>query len=239
MSLVSASSFVGGIKEYLYRGFQQLPLVLAMTSFVFTVTTGSVAHTTMFTGLVFIMPLFTVFSQELLKRIAKNNNWKRSNADSCNVITDYKSLKDFGYYVSTDMNNWNNIPSYWLTSISFFFGYILANAYHASTQPGDTTNPMNYEKRMTTALYATFCSVIVLCVLILVRFTVMSNCEGTWWLAYVISILFGLLSAGIGVGLYDLSVRCGARSSDMLGILSQIVPASASSPSPTVCMAQD
>ena len=67
----------------------------------------------------------------------------------------------------------------------------------------------------------------------------MSDCEGTGRLAYIISIFFGLTSAGIGYGLYNLSKKCGARSSDLLGILSQIIPASASSPSPTVCMAQN
>ena len=238
MSLVSASSFVGGIKEYLYRGFQQLPLVLVMTSFLFTVTTGSVAHTTMFTGLIFVMPAFTFICQTLLN-ITGTNNWRRSKADSCNIITDYKSLKDFSYYVNTDINHWNNIPSFWLTSVCFFFGYVLANAYDTLVEPGDANKPMNYEKRITTGTFVTFCTAFVFIVILIVRFNLMSSCEGTTTLAHVISGFFGAISIAIGVALYKLSIQCGARTSDMLGILSQIIPASAASPTPSVCLAQN
>jgi len=238
MSLVSASSFVGGIKEYLYRGFQQLPLVLVMTSFLFTVTTGSVAHTTMFTGLIFVMPAFTFICQTLFN-ITGTNNWRRTKADSCNIITDYKSLKDFSYYVNTDINHWNNIPSFWLTSVCFFFGYILANAYDTLVEPGDANKPMNYEKRITTGTFVTFCTAFIFIIILIVRFNLMSSCEGTTTLALVVSGFFGAASIAIGVGLYKLSIQCGARTSDMLGILSQIIPASAASPTPSVCLAQN
>jgi len=37
MSLTSASGIITGMKEYIYRGMQQLPIVLASTSLLFTV----------------------------------------------------------------------------------------------------------------------------------------------------------------------------------------------------------
>ena len=243
MSLVSASSFVGGVKEYMFRGLQQLPLVLTMTSFVFTITTGSIAHTTMFTGLAFAMPVFTYLSQIVLGKILqsmapeKGDQWKRSMVDTCNIITDYKSLDKIGYYTQ-DINSGSVVPSYWITSIGFFFGYIFANAYDTFKEPeSDGGNVMGYEKRLTMGLYATISSVLIFILLMVARFTFMSSCEGGGTMGKVLSVFFGILSLGIGVGFYTLSIQCGARSSDMLGILSQILPASATSPSPTVCLA--
>ncbi|NBT09272.1 MAG: hypothetical protein EBS98_10840, partial [Chitinophagia bacterium] len=79
----------------------------------------------------------------------------------------------------------------------------------------------------------------VFIVLLIVRFSLMSSCEGTSTLALVISGFFGAASIAIGVGLYKISIQCGAKTSDMLGILSQILPAGATSPTPTVCLAQN
>ena len=44
-------------------------------------------------------------------------------------------------------------------------------------------------------------------------------------------------AAGIGYGMYNFSRKCGARSSDLFGVLSQILPPSATSPHPVVCSA--
>ena len=67
----------------------------------------------------------------------------------------------------------------------------------------------------------------------------MNSCEGITKIALVISGIFGILSIFIGYILYKFSIVCGARTSDMLGILSQIIPASANSPTPTVCLAEN
>jgi hypothetical protein len=65
----------------------------------------------------------------------------------------------------------------------------------------------------------------------------MGDCEGRGTLGRVFGVFFGILSAGIGVGFYYLSKVCGARSSDLFGVLSQMLPASAMSPTPIVCTA--
>jgi hypothetical protein len=52
MSLVSASGFITGVKEYIYRGIQEMPLVLILTSLLFVITTGSIAHTSLLIGLI-------------------------------------------------------------------------------------------------------------------------------------------------------------------------------------------
>ena len=60
MSLVSASGFITGVKEYIYRGIQEMPLVLILTSLLFVITTGSIAHTSLLIGLIVLMPIYGI-----------------------------------------------------------------------------------------------------------------------------------------------------------------------------------
>jgi hypothetical protein len=241
MSLVSASSFVGGLKEYMYRGVQQLPLILTMITFLFSITTGSIGHTTLFTGLAFVMPLFTLASQLFLGKVLNKffpdmeSQWKRSRGDTCNIITDYNLLGKLPYYIGQPGVS---TPSFWITSIGFFFGYVFANVSETlKEQPVSNANTMAYEKRVTTATYIAFSASIFFILLLVVRFVYMGSCEGGGAFGKTLGVMFMVISGLIGWGFYDLSIKCGARSSDLLGILSQILPASATSTTPTVCLA--
>jgi hypothetical protein len=232
MSLVSASSFVGGIKEYMYRGIQQFPLVLAMTTFLFAITTGSIAHTTLFMGIGIVNPLVTILLQKLFS-ILGGDKMKRSGADSCRITTDYLSLSQPKY--PNFMNNMSeDMPSFWITSVGFFFGYVFANITETFQEPAGLSKE-GYDKRIAAASYTLAATIIMLGLLLFARFYYMAGCEGSM----LVSLLFMLISFSIGWGFYDLSIKCGARTSDMLGILSQILPASATSVKPVVCMASN
>lgn len=231
MSLVSASSFVGGIKEYMYRGIQQFPLVLAMTTFLFAITTGSIAHTTLFMGIGIVNPLATILLQKVLSMLG-GDKMKRSGADSCRITTDYVSLSQPKY--QNFMNNMSeDIPSFWITSVGFFFGYVFANITETFKEPAGISRE-GYEKRISAATYTLAATIIMLGLILFARFYYMAGCEGNT----VLSIISMVASFGIGWGFYELSIKCGARTSDMLGILSQILPASATTVKP-VCMASD
>jgi len=69
------------------------------------------------------------------------------------------------------------------------------------------------------------------------RLYFMRSCEGIHWGGLLLSLLGATGAAGIGYGMYNLSRKCGARSSDLFGVLSQILPPSATSPHPVVCSA--
>jgi len=232
MSLVSASSFIGGIKEYMYRGIQQFPLVLAMTTFLFAITTGSIAHTTLFMGIGIVNPLATILLQKMLSMLG-GDKMKRSGADSCRITTDYLSLSQPKY--QNFMNNMSeDIPSFWITSVGFFFGYVFANITETFKEPAGISRE-GYEKRISAATYTLAATIIMLGLILFARFYYMAGCEGNT----VLSIISMVASFGIGWGFYELSIKCGARTSDMLGILSQILPASATTVKPVVCMASD
>ena len=248
MSLVSASGFIGGIKEYMYRGFQQLPIVLATTSMIFTITTGSIAHANLAGGLIFIIPFYTWSLQQIFglifNRFRPNTlDWTRNTDDSCNIMKS-SDIKKLGIF---DKNNRSSesVPSYWLMSIGFFIGYGISNAVDSLLSPSESNaDSTHIEKRKSQAVY-TIAALSVLCVAILfMRFSMMRDCEGQGlegrgWVGLTLSVLCAIGAACIGKGIYDVSRKCGSRASDLFGILSQILPPSSMTSHPIVCTETD
>lgn len=244
MSLVSASGFIGGIKEYTYHGIQQLPIVLALTSFTFAITTGSIAHSTLLVGLGVIMPAYTFLMQNLMGFILGKffsegrADWTCSSSDVCNIVPSYKKLSQLSFYTDNTLNG-SIVPSYWITSMGFFFGFIFSNAADTLQTPMfPGSDPIGHEKRNTQSMFLIAASAIFFVILMFIRFYFMKGCEGRGGSGVAISVFFGLTAIGIGWGFYMLSKVCGARSSDLFGVLSQILPVSAMATSPVVCTAE-
>jgi hypothetical protein len=241
MSLLSASSIIGGVKEYMFRGLQQLPMIFALTAFIFTITTASVAHSTLFLGLAIIMPLYTGLMQGILSKILKmvvpnqESSWTTATSDICNIIPKHSQLTNLGYYTGSTTPG-SSVPSYWITSVSFVFGFVLMNAIETlQMPPAAGADQIAHEKRNTQALFLLVAVVLFFLIVIICRFYFMKECEGRGSMGRAIGGLFGVSAIGIGVGLYQFSRVCGARSSDLFGVLSQILPLSATADNPVVC----
>ena len=242
MSLVSATRFVGGLREYAYRGFQQLPLVIGSTSLLFTIATGSVAHGNLAIGMGVLMPAYTLILQMvfgwLMTKIWKDSIfWKRSSGDLCRIIPDHTKTSSLEYYTSNALDG--SVPSFWLTSMAFFIGFCISNAIDSLNTPMTPgSNEINYEKRNTHAVIVIITTFIFAFLIIVARFYFMVGCEGAGTGGILLSILSAVGASLIGYTMYFVSKRCGARSSDLFGILSQILPPSATSPKPVVCTAE-
>ena len=238
MSLVSASGFIGGVKEYIYRGIQQLPIVLAATSLLFTITTGSIAHANLAIGLIFLMPFFTwilhlVYGLVFNKIYPGDISWTRATGESCNIIQSMEKRMNSYFDMKKSAEP---IPSHWLMSLSFFIGYAISNAVDSLTAPSDpSADPINIEKRNTQAIYCIVATSVLSLIFLGVRFRMMRGCEGRGWLGLVFSGLSAAVAGVIGWGVYNLSRKCGSRASDLFGVLSQIIPASSLSQRPIVC----
>ena len=242
MSLVSARGFIGGVKEYTYRGIQQLPIVLAVTSFIFTIGTGSIAHTNLALGFGIIMPIYTtlmqmIFGYAMPKINPTWDSWKRSTGDTCDLVPSHDH-KPLAYYKSDTNVNLEPIPSYWLMSIAFFIGFSLSNAIDSLTSPVAPNSDMTHiEKRNTQAIFLIIAICIFFAIVLGVRFTYMRGCEGRGTLGIVLSLISAFGASSIGYQIYKLSRSCGARSSDLFGVLSQMLPQLPSKPNPIVCTA--
>jgi hypothetical protein len=240
MSLVSASGFIGGIKEYTYRGIQQLPLVLTSTSLIFMITTGSIAHTNLALGLGVLMPAYTFLLQGilgfLLRRFVPDQSasWTRSTGDTCDIVSSYQQKK-LEFYVKSSSSG-ESVPSYWLMSLAFFIGYSLTNAIDNLMTPAQpSSDTQGVEKRSTQSIFVIVATVLFAFILFFIRFSYMRGCEGRGWLGILLSIGCAIGAASIGTSVYKLSKQCGARSSDLFGIMSQILPAAATTSNPIVC----
>lgn len=232
------SQGLGGLKEYVYRGLQQLPIVLASTSLIYTVATGSLAHLNIFLGMSLVIPIATFLLQQLIgwlcNLIVPNSIfWKRGGGDTCNMIPSVKqeSLTYFDKAVPSGA-----VPSYWIMQVSFFIGYCISNAVDSLLTPAaEGSSDVNHEKRNTHAIIVIVTTVVFSLLVLGMRFYFMRSCEGIHWGGFVLTFIGAAGAAGIGYGMYELSRKCGARSSDLFGVLSQILPPSASSPHPIVC----
>ena len=242
MSLASASGLIGHTKEYIYRGIQQLPLIMTLTSFLLTVTTASIAHSSLFMGLAVFMPLFTLLSQTgigiILSRTmgGREAEWSRSMTDVCRIVPSPDAFKKLEYYTSGVGASGAVSPSYWITSVGFLFGFFISNGADTLNSPVVAgADPVGHEKRYTQAVHILVSTCILFALIVGARFYFMGDCEGRGTLGKVVGGAFGGLSMAIGAGFYFASKSCGARSSDLFGVLSQMLPASATSASPVVC----
>ena len=244
MSLTSASGIISGIKEYGYRGIQQFPIVLTATSLLFTITTGSVAHANLAAGLAVLMPLYTIILQislgYILKSFAPSYSlwWTRSTSDSCNIIPNVNVAKGFKAYDPASVGDAASVPSFWLMEVAFFIGYAMSNAVDSLMAPTTrNADPESQEKRTHGAINVISVLGTVSILLLLTRLITMTGCEGRGTLGIFLSILCAGGAGWIGYIMYTVSRACGSRASDLFGLLSQMLPASATSPSPIVCTA--
>jgi len=242
MSLTSASKFVGAMKEYTYRGLQQLPIILGGTSLLYTITTGSLAHMNLALGMGILVPIYTYLFQIIIQFIMNfiwpnSVFWKRASGDTCNIITGLDKAPTLEYYKKDDTGG-GAVPSYWLTGVAFFLGYALSNAVDSLMTPAAIgSNEVNHEKRNTHAIFLIVTIVIFTVLILSTRFYYMQGCEGVSNTGIFLSVLGAIGSGGLGKAAYEFSRACGARTSDLFGILSQILPPSATAPMPIVCTA--
>lgn len=241
MSLTSASGIISGTKEYIYRGMQQLPIVLASTSLLFTVTTGSIAHLNLFLGLGILMPIYTFILQLILGAIMPllTNNimfWKRSVGDTCDIagMSKEKSIK-LEQFTETNAI----IPSYWITSVAFFFGYAASNIRDNFEHPSsEGSSDVSKERRSYHSIFIAVNISVFFLLLLGARLWFMKGCDGLGTGGVALSYLFSAVAFYFGYSIYGMSKQCGARSTDLFGVLSQLLPDSAGAKNPIVCTSE-
>jgi hypothetical protein len=227
MSLISASGIISGLKEYVYRGIQQLPIVLASTSLVLGITTGSIAHNILFLGMLLLIPACTL----LLQLVGGYLKLNRATGDTCDLATlHHQKDLTLKYFEGTKGEAF--APSYWITSIGFFFGYAFSNisdTFHEKPADGGSEAFTHH------TIFIAINTSIFFLLLLFIRLYFMRGCDGTSFFGTLFSLFAGFACATLGWYSYIWSKQCGARSTDLFGIVSQFIPVSAGAPKPVVC----
>jgi hypothetical protein len=203
------------IKQYLSRSVSLFPILIATISYFMFAGLGNIAFLFLFVGLAILVPACVFignlgFSTLLgYMKFIPESLWKTTTAD-CMFRGGDNLLRPV-------------VPSYWMSAIIFFITYFFMNAftlYNREAAPG--SSPDKVKARKAQAAMGMALILLIGITLILIRlFT--SRCET------IIGTLISLLFIPIGVAWFKLLSECSAdRLTDLFGVISQIVPSSAS-----------
>ena len=141
------------------------------------------------------------------------------------VTSDRANLLQSGSGITLDVNV---LPSYWMVQVLFFLSYLLANAQSVYEMEADpNANEWQVTNRRMKAITITILITTVMIGLVSVRWRL----TGAETIAGV--AIAAIAGIGVGFGWYELAKLCGARDSDIFGIIPQMSP---NSGVPTTCI---
>jgi hypothetical protein len=121
----------------------------------------------------------------------------------------------------------NVFPSYWMVHVLFFLSYLLANAVDVfGTYPESNASDWQISNRRSKATAVIIVIVLMAAALVAARYTL----TGTETL---VGFLISFPLIAVGFGWYQLAKTCGARESDIFGIIQQMTP---NGGAPTTCV---
>jgi hypothetical protein len=199
------------IRISLLLAFMALPLILMSFTGFLALALGNLGLFILFIGQAALIPTVT-FGLHIVTNLIGFANHPGS---------------DVGQLVPSEpYTGYQNVtPSYWAMQVVFFLSYLLSNAtqiYNLPVAPG--ASDWQVANRRSKAVAVIVVAAIALIMLPLLRY---------WYTGA--ETLPGLAIAGgvaglLGWGWYKLASICGARASDIFGIIQQILPASATTP---------
>jgi len=191
MSLPYTLKWIIPFRDYFIRGLQTLPLTIAGLAWFFSITTASftfmmyaLVMTIVIPGIVGLLQWVLRFSFFAYTDPTSKFFSNLEKAANCNLV--------FGNNASLQV-----LPSYWLTSVIFFFATILGNAIVNYTKPqGPYASDMGYLRRRIQSIFAIISIVIIF--FITIGFRLISGCEGK---SAGVSALTLLISSSIAITL--------------------------------------
>lgn len=230
LSPIDFYSIFSDIKVFLYGGFQTLPLTMGGTLLLLGLFTANYAALFFLFGFFVITPILTAGLNKLFDFL----KWSKPGSDICTLIAPFPATM--------------NLPttsygiSYWMTMISFMFGYLITNAVEIYKVPiqypsdptkatpdvvADINNKAGYRKSQ--MVISLLMLSIVLVAFLIVR--VSSGCDNKW--ALIPAALFAV--AGY-VWFLILSSFGQKRLSDLFGIANRLMDPSAMPSEEKVCL---
>lgn len=210
------------MRMLLLLAFKSLPLLLIGYIGFLAIGLGNMGLFMLFIGHAVAVPTLT----ELI-HLATGN--------SASNLTTYNESAQLVPIKPTDGTSFtgpaNVVPSYWMAHIAFFFGYILMNAamiYVA--KPDKTASPNAVASRKSRAATLIATSVILLVTLSMLRISLTGN---ETFIGVTVAVLF---LGFAGVGWYKLAEVCGARNSDIFGIVQQMLAQDSAASKPVTCV---
>lgn len=235
-------SVIESLKSRIIAGFLNLPYVIICLIGFLAMGLGSIGLFVLFIGQVAIVPLLV----NLLRIVTELIDGPRG--------TKFHIIRDGGMnnVIPGAQEEESNVgPTYWSAHITFFFGYLLANAVAIYRLPEDPlidkTLIANRKRRARNIIIATVLFALIF-PLLRFRYTGGHFFDNTSFITKLLGgvtggaeTLFGILLAviacgGIGYSWYQFAESCGARAADVFGIAQQMLPSSAKDETPMTCV---
>lgn len=212
------------LRSLLINTFLSLPLLLIAFIGLLGIGLGNIGFFILFLGHALVLPV-AIPLLHLLSRLiggVGNPSFYVRSSDVGQLVP--SAIQDYSYQ--------NVVPSYWLTHIWFFMGYLFTNALNIYKLPkADKANPRLYANRRTRSIALMISTTVFVLILTMLRY----RTGAETMLGVVASAAVG---GGLGFGWYEFAKLCGARHADMFGIAQQILPEEAKKAAgPMACMA--
>jgi hypothetical protein len=229
------AEFIGetivGIRELLTQGFRSLPVILGNAVLILGLAQGNFNLLFFFVGMFILTPVAVILANALFEFIFANalpeslqSLWLVANAGApqCAIFT-VGATEDYAL---------NGVPSLWMTMMTFFFSYLMVNAYDLYTRAATSKAPKAaIDARKSQAVTSMILVGISALVFTILRYG--TSCETA------IGILVsGLLGYGLAKGWFTFMRNCGmGRLDDIFGISNRILPLQSYESGPQVtCM---
>jgi len=230
LSPIDFYSIFSDIKVFLYGGFQTLPFTMGGTLLLLGLFTANYAALFFLFGFFIITPILTAG----VNKVCDFFKWSKPGSDVCTLIAPFPAtmnLPTTSYGVS-----------YWMTMVSFLFGYLITNAVEIYKVPiqypsdptkatpdvvADITNKAGYRKSQ--MVISLLMLSIVLVAFLIVRIS--SKCDNPW--ALIAATAFA--AAGCG-WFFILSIAGQKRLSDLFGIANRLMDPNAMPSEEKVCL---
>lgn len=221
------------IKEFLVAGIQALPIIIAAVSLLLACGTANTGFAILFLFISAVVPFATFLLNKAAPMLQIAINWIYQKVVDKNGSLDF-SVPDNGIckiVASSVASPGIAYPSYWMSSIIFFFSFIFFNGLslynYATTQEADNEK---VSSRKTHAIIGMILSLGMMFGLFVWRLT--TDCESKTGLGAVLALLF----VGLAYGLYKAFEDCGLiRVIDLYGIGARLLPATATQEPTQVC----
>lgn len=211
---------IAKIKQGLFSGFRSLPIALAVTTFIFAFMQTNVAFILLFVGLAIIVPISTTLTNLVLDFILSKTSlspsmWQVPVSAACTIVGSPAPI--FG------------VPTFWMSSIVFFFTYITLNGISLYNREADEAADKNKVlARKSQALIGIILSVIIGIACIIGRILLMGCETGVGVFAALITMI------PLAIGWYNFGTECGIT--DIFGIANGLLPMSAKANAAYVCV---
>jgi hypothetical protein len=238
----NGDTFMHSLKTRVLAAFTHLPYIIICFVGFLAMGLGSIGLFVLFIGQIALLPVLVYilrFITDAVDALSNRNLFHIYNATDDNTIIPGIEGSD------------NVGPTYWTAHITFFLGYLLANAVSIYNVPADPLIDKNDVKhRMRRARTIIIATILLALILPFLRFRLTGGgfVDNTSLLSRFIGgvsggaetlsgITFALVvCGGVGYAWYKFAESCGARAADVFGIAQQIIPYSAKDETPMACV---